>query len=54
MPAARSEFESTALQFGLSPDQYENSAALRKWVLKNKNHKYVPPELLTAWDLEVD
>ncbi len=44
-----SSFESLVKTLGLSPDQYENSATLKEWVGKNKDHKYVPLDLLEAW-----
>jgi hypothetical protein len=44
-----SSFESLVKSLGLSPDQYENSAVLKDWVGKNKDHKYVPLDLLEAW-----
>ncbi len=37
---------------GLSPEQYVGSARLRAWAEKNKDQKYVPPELLEAWGFE--
>lgn len=44
-----SSFDSLVKSLGLSPDQYESSTALKIWVGKNKDHKYVPPSLLEAW-----
>ena len=44
-----SSFDSLVQALGLSPEQYESSAALKTWVDKNKDHKYVPPNLLEAW-----
>ena len=29
-----------------------DSVPLKDWVLKNKNEKYVPSDLLKAWDFE--
>jgi hypothetical protein len=48
-----STFEQVVSRLGLSPHEYESSTALKKWVLMNKDHKYVPQELLNAWRLEV-
>jgi len=45
-------FEGIVKQLRLSPDQYIGSRLLRAWVQKNKDRKYVPLDLLTAWDLE--
>ena len=42
-------FDLLVHSLGLSPDQYVCSTALRDWVLKNKDHKYVPQELLQAY-----
>ncbi len=47
-----SDFESLVKSLGLSPEQYVSSAPLRAWVEKNKDQKYVPPELLEAWGFE--
>jgi len=34
---------------GLGPEQYKSSVRLKEWVRKNKDDKYVPPELLKHW-----
>ncbi len=52
--ATPSAFESFALALGLSPENFEGSSALKKWAAENKNHKYVPVELLEAWGLVAD
>jgi len=52
-PICLSEFEYVTKTLGLSPEQYVDSGALKEWVHKNKNQKYVPPELLMAWGLTV-
>jgi hypothetical protein len=44
-----SSFDSLVKSLGLSPEQYESSSQLKAWVGKNKDHKYVPPDLLEAW-----
>jgi len=44
-----SSFEAVVKSLGLSPDQYETSSSLKEWVHKNKDHKYVPLNLLEAW-----
>ena len=38
----------------LSPEQYQSSTELREWVLRNKDHKYVPPDLLKAFGFQVN
>ncbi len=47
-------FESVAQALGLVPEEFEGSIALREWVNRNKDHKYVPLDLLEAWGLEPD
>jgi hypothetical protein len=37
----------------LSPAEYGSSAALKEWVRKNKDQKYVPDDLLEFWGFEV-
>jgi len=37
----------------LGPADYHRSAELREWVQRNKDQKYVPVDLLEAWDLTV-
>jgi hypothetical protein len=44
-----SSFDSLVKSLGLSPEQHESASALKTWVGKNKDHKYVPPSLLEAW-----
>ena len=46
-------FEELVKNMNLSPAQYKNSLPLKEWVRKNKDHKYVPPDLLRAWGFEV-
>jgi hypothetical protein len=46
-------FEEVAKKLRLSPAEYKHSAQLKDWVRKNKDQKYVPSDLLKAWDLEV-
>jgi len=53
-PPSASAFEHMAAILHLSPGEYENSTVLRGWVRKNKDHRYVPSELLQAWGLRVD
>ena len=49
-----SSFEDVVRSLRLLLDQYVDSARLKDWVRKNKNHKYVPSDLLEAWDLDAD
>ena len=48
-----SSFEEVVKKLQLSPAEYEHSVQLKDWVRKNKDQKYVPSDLLKAWDLEV-
>ena len=41
-------FESVVKRLGLSPEEYESSAPLKDWVLRNMDEKYVPSDLLKA------
>ena len=47
-----SSFEQIVRRLRLSPDQYLGSVQLKEWVRKNKDQKYVPSDLLKAWDFE--
>jgi hypothetical protein len=44
-----SEFEHQTKKLGLSPDQFETSESLKEWARKNKDQKFVPPDLLRLW-----
>ena len=50
--AQPSSFEQIVRKLQLSPDQYLGSVQLKEWVRKNKDQKYVPSDLLEAWDFE--
>lgn len=49
-----SSFERVVDSLKLSPEQYQSSSELREWVLRNKDHKYVPPDLLKAFGFQVN
>jgi hypothetical protein len=53
-PLSESSFERVVDSLKLSPEQYQSSSELREWVLQNKDHKYVPPELLMAFGFQVN
>ena len=53
-PLSASSFERVVDSLKLSPDQYQSSTELREWVLRNKDHKYVPPDLLKAFGFQVN
>lgn len=49
-----SAFERVVNSLKLSPDQYQSSVELRDWVLRNKDEKYVPSDLLKAFGFQVN
>jgi len=53
-PLAASSFERVVDFLNLSPEQYQSSSELRERVLQNKDHKYVPPDLLKAFGFQVN
>ena len=53
-PHGESTFEYLVRRLHLSPSQYVNSRELKAWVRKNKDHKYVPSQLLEAWHFDVN
>jgi hypothetical protein len=53
VPAGPCSFDEIVNTLRLSPGEYEHSAPLKAWVKKNKDQKYVPPDLLQAWNLGV-
>ena len=51
MGPTESSFEAMVKALGLTPAEFESSDLLKEWVLKNKDEKYVPLDLLRAWKL---
>jgi hypothetical protein len=51
---ASTAFERVVLEFKLQPDEYVRSAELREWAHRNKDSRYVPEQLLKAWNFRVD
>jgi hypothetical protein len=49
-----SSFERAVKQLKLRPEEYAASSRLKEWVRENKNHKYVPSELLAVWGFKVE
>jgi hypothetical protein len=47
-------FEQMIKTLNISPDEYRSSPELKEWVRQNKDHRYVPPELLEAFGFQVD
>lgn len=53
-PHGETTFEYIVRRLGLLPSQYTTSRELKEWVRKNKDSKYVPPQLLEAWGFNVN
>jgi len=53
-PHGESAFEYVVRRLRLSPSGYATSAELKAWVRRNKDQRYVPPELLSAWGFTID
>ena len=51
--ASATSFERIVEELRLSPSEYLTSPRLREWVFRNKDHRYVPSELLKAFGFEV-
>jgi hypothetical protein len=47
-------FEQVVKTLNISPEEYRSSPELKEWVRQNKDHRYVPPELLEAFGFQVD
>jgi hypothetical protein len=47
-------FEEIVKKLRLRRIDYLHSEHLKEWVKKNKDRKYVPLELLQAWDFEAE
>lgn len=47
-----SSFDRVVAKLGIVPEQYKDSLPLREWVMRNKDQKYVPTELLKHWGLD--
>jgi hypothetical protein len=50
--SAPNSFEEIVRELNLLPEEYANSAKLRAWVLRYKDEKYVPSDLLKAFGFE--
>ena len=53
LPSLPTEFEQQVEKLGLCPDEYQDSAKLRNWCLRNANSRYVPEYLLKVWGITV-
>jgi hypothetical protein len=38
----------------ISPAEYHGSSELKEWVLRNKDEKYIPTEVLKIFGFQVD
>lgn len=47
-------FDHIVAILGITPDRYKDSLPLKEWVRKNKDEKYVPPDLLKYWGFAED
>jgi len=47
-------FDEIVRELHLSPADCQHSTQLKAWVQKNKDQKYVPSDLLRAWNFEVE
>ena len=47
-------FEQIVKELNISPGEYRKSPELKEWVRRNKDERYVPPELLKAFGFQVD
>ena len=54
MVSSASAFENVVAALKILPENYKNSARLRDWVIRNKDEKYVPSEILTTFGLRVN
>ncbi len=52
-PVGVSTFEQVVRRLNLSAEKYAGSRELKEWVRRNKDHKYVPLQLLEAWHFDV-
>ena len=49
-----SSFERIVTALKISPEEYRSSPKLKEWVRRNKDHRYVPTELLEVFGFQVD
>jgi hypothetical protein len=51
-PRIANSFEEIVRALKLTPEEYKSSATLHDWVVRNKDQKYVPSDLLNAYGFE--
>jgi hypothetical protein len=49
-----SSFENIVRVLKLRPEDYASARELREWARQNKNHKYVPSDLLAVWGFKAE
>ncbi len=49
-----SSFERIVRSLKISPEEYRSSPELKEWVRRNKDHRYVPTDLLKVFGFQVD
>ena len=54
VPHMATAFEEQVRKLGLNAETCANSAKLRHWCERNKDHCYIPERLLDAWGLSVE
>lgn len=50
-------FEKKVAELGIDPDDtnaMKSSRKLRQWAQEHRNHRYIPEQLLAAWDIMVN
>ena len=52
IPNTPTSFEEMVRRLKLTEKDYRSSLQLREWVEKHKDSKYVPQDLLEAWEIE--
>ena len=53
-PLVASSFDEVVRQLKLVPEEYASSAQLRAWVLRYKDEKYVPTEVLKVFGIDCE
>jgi hypothetical protein len=51
-PRVANSFDEIVRELQLLPEEYKSSATLREWIIRNKDQKYVPSELLKHYGLD--
>jgi hypothetical protein len=52
VPVIVTSFEEIVKKLRLKPADYVSSPQLKDWARRNKDHKYVPSDLLEAWNID--